>query len=214
MRKIIATYLKSLFFFLRQGWVLINPDPWPGCTDIVRTSSLFSHRWIFHCSHFCLNDALLPQSSWSREGFPLNQPVEAQRYWAAPLTLKRMVSYLMNRSLQSLTSRMVGFPSTATLFFPLPWFCVGLLVEQKSGWKSTASESNQIFSNFLPKTAVFFLLQHTGADIYQRWDFTRKGQAAPCLCITQEINESSSCRETSLFEVQMFQRKAVFEKKS
>lgn len=158
MRKIIATYLKSLFFSnAKAGFSLTQIQPWPGCTDTVRNSSFFSHRWIFHCSHFCLNDVLPPQSSWGREGFPLNQPVEVQRYWAAPLTLKRMVSYLMNRSLQSLTSRMAGFPSTATLFFPPSHgFCVGLLVEQKSGWKSAASESNQIFSHFLPKTAVFF----------------------------------------------------------
>lgn len=121
--------------------------------ETVRNGFLFSYRWIFHCSHFCLNDARLPQSSWGRDGFPLNQPVEVELHWAARLTLKSLISYLTNWFLQSLSSRMVGFPSTASLFSPR--FCAGLLVEQNSGWKSRASKSNQIFSHLFPKTAAF-----------------------------------------------------------
>lgn len=177
--------------------------------DGDRNGSYFSHRWIFHCSHFCLNDARLPQSSFGREGFPLNQPVEVDLYWAAPLTLKRIISYLMNRFLQSLTSRMVGFLSTAS--FPpmvLCWFAGGAEI-----WVEIYSIRKQPnISEFSSKNSCF-LLQHTGADIYRRWDFTREGHAAPCLCITQEINESSSCRETSLFEVHRCFREQQFKRK-
>lgn len=161
--KIIVTHLTHLksffFFFLTLRPVLINPVSamaWMYRDGRqLETVLSFSHRWIFHRSHFCLNDARLPQSSWGTETVSLNQTVKVKLYWAARLTLKSPISYLMNWFLQRLSSRMVGFPSMASLF--LSRFCVGLLVKQKSGWKSTASESNQILSHRFLKTAAFCL---------------------------------------------------------
>lgn len=80
------------------------------------------------------------------------------------------------------------------------------------GWniwsESTASKNNKIFRGSHPKTPGFccstLMLMFTGAAVSPE-----KG-AAPCFCITQKINEASSCRETSLFKVHRCSRKQQF----
>lgn len=106
-------------------------------------------------------------------------------------------------------SRTVPNPSTASLFYTIVSSCVGLLVR----WEylvqiNSIQKQIKYFVVFTPKHLV---------SAAARWCWylpelsvsPQKG-AAPYFCITQKINEASSCRETSLFKVHRCSRKQQF----
>lgn len=60
---------------------------------------------------------------------------------------------------------------------------------------------------------VVFTPKHLVMLIFTRAAVSLEKGAAPCFCITQKINEASSCRETSRFKVHRCSRKQQFFKK-